>query len=328
MSLKTTASILGLSCAALLACAAPGFAETTATPDLAKAMHPMTDMGLASRAIVTATTMPGATPKIAPITADGAAAAADNGIVDLPTSSTFRTAGDAAHDSATTATTAVCDAYFTQSQSLDAALGPAFQAFGKHDVATLGTMLPNLQTLLAGLSPTEVKAEACDGTHINAYSTYDFFELSVLRDHGVDTGLPAALPLVKQPNMEQPLLAFIVGWTLYEQKDFQGALAAYGKGLTMFPHDHGLQSEYASTLQQLQRGAQTVSYTESVLAGTYDLSDQERAQVFIARAYGLVMMGRLDEADASLSISLRYGYTDLAKQMRDQLRQARAAAQK
>jgi hypothetical protein len=330
MSLKYTASVIGLGFACLLA--APALAATaTGTAQLATERpnpHAMNDMDVASRAIVTATTMAGAAPKIAPFTAESTVSATDMATVDLPTSNTFKTAADAAHESAAVAGTGVCDGYFTQSQALTSNLVPALQAMGKRDLATLGQLLPAMQAQLAGIVASEVKPEACDGTHINAYTDYSYFEISTLRDHGVDIGLPAALPIVKQPDLNQAPLAYTVGWVLYEQQDFPSALAAYSKGLLMFPHDHALQNEYIATLMKLNRGAQTVSYAESVLDGTYDLTDDERAKFFVARAVGLIMMGRLDDADSSFSIALRYNYTDTAKQMQTQLRAARASAAK
>ncbi|HVZ30159.1 MAG TPA: hypothetical protein VG839_07175 [Asticcacaulis sp.] len=332
MSLKYTVSAIGLGLVYLVA--APAFAAPSPTTPQASFdrsyQHSAEDMDVASRAIVAATTLPsGVAPKTRPMgTAEATATAEDNAVVELPSSSTFRTAADAARESAGMTTTAVCDAYFTQSQALTPTLGPAYEALGKRDLTTLGTLLPGLQAQLNGIVASEVKPEVCDGTHINAYSDYSYFETNVLRNHNIDTGLPAALPLVKQPDLLLAPLAYAVGWTLYEQKDFQSALAAYGKGLVMFPHDHTLQNEYIATLLQLGRGAQTVSYAEGVIDGTYDLSDDDRAKFFAARAVGLVMMGRLDEADASLGISLRYHYNDSVKQMRDQLRAQRAAAQK
>ena len=250
-----------------------------------------------------------------PVTAD--MVAGDNAVTMGP-----RTAAEAAHDSA--AETAICDNYFLVSQSLGAALSPAVKAMTAHDMATLSTLLPVLQTQLDQLPADEIHPELCGGTHINAYTRQQYFELSVLRLHHVDTGFPADLPLVKQPDLNQGALAFVVGWIRFEQKDYTGALAAFGRGLAMFPHDHGLQNEYAVTLLALKDSAQEVAFDDSVLNGTYDLDDRERSNYYAGRGTGLLMLHALDAADQSYTLSLRYNYTPQVKAMQDQLRAARA----
>ena len=239
-------------------------------------------------------------------------------------SSTQTVAMSAAKDSATMA--GVCQAYFDQSVALAPSLSPAFQAMSAREMTKLTAMLPDLEKQLQGLTPYEIAPEVCGGTHINAYTSYQFTELSTLRAHGVDIGMPAALPIIKQPDLNQGALAYAVGWIKYEQKDFDGALAAYSKGLAMFPHDHNLQSEYIGTLLQLQRGQDTVNFADSVLEHTYDMDDGTRAKMFAARAIGLLFMGAIDAADDSFTISLYYRYDESVSKMRDEVRAAAAKA--
>ncbi len=320
MSLKLCASVivLGLACVSAPALAAPAvLPEATAAVQAEQPLHSLDE--LAARAIASANTV--ATPAASPA-AGSMATAADRTATERPASVSQTTAADAARDSAATAAT--CSTYFAQSVALGPTLGTAFKALQARDLATLGTLLPGLQAQLNGVIASEVKPEVCDGNHINAYTEYQYFELSVLRARGIDTGLPAGLPLVKQPALNQPGLPYVVGWTLYEQKDFEGALAAYSKGLTMFPHDHALQNEYAATLLQLNRGAQTVSYVDSVLNGTYDLSDADRSKFFAGRGVGLILLGRLDEAETSFNVAQRYQYNESTKQFLDQLKAAKA----
>lgn len=318
MSLNPYASVLvlGIVCfAAAPALAAPvvvsADASSTVTPKLPT--HGLG--GPPSQAKTTAGT---ATSSAGTVSATNRVAA------ELPASAERKTATDAAQDSAAAVATTTCDAYFAQSAAMSSSLGDAFRAMQAHDITTLGTLLPGLKAQLSGLPMTEIKPETCDGTHINAYTQYQYFELSVLRARSVNTGLPATLPLVKQPALNQALLPYAIGWTLFEQKDFEGALAVYSKGLAMFPHDHNLQNEYAATLLALGRNADGVAYIDSVLNGTYDLSDEDRAKLFAGRGFALFLLDRFDEADSAYTVAQSYNYTDSTKQMQEQLQTARA----
>lgn len=263
----------------------------------------------------------------APIAAvSGIAEASDKPAPEILVDATHRAAEERSQD--VVATTTICEGYFDQSQALSASLAPAFKAVQSHDLATLQTLLPGLSKQLDDLLPYEVKPEVCGGTHINAYSTFQFFELNVMRANSVNSGFPANLPIVKQPAMNQTALAYAVGWTRYELGDFEGALAAYGKGLAMFPHHHALQQEYVAALFQLKRGAQALNYIDGVLATTYDLDDPERAKMFEGRGVALLMVGALDPAIDSLQISLKYNYSDETAKLVEQLQQLKAQAAK
>ena len=300
------------------AMSAPAYAQTLAVAETGgtpSGLQPHDIAAMAAQAVADAAKAPAqmTSPSLPAVAAEGSAG---------PVAAIPATAADAARDSA--ATTTICEGYFAVAQSLAPLLQPAAKALQTHDVATLSALLPSLQAQLDQLPADEIRPELCGGNHINAYTREQFEELSVLRAHGVDTGFPANLPLVKQPELNQAGLAFVVGWTRYEQKDFTGALAALGKGLAMFPHDHALQAEYIGTLMQLKEGSEVIIYVDSVLNGTYDLDDKERANLFLARATGLLLVHALDAADQSLTLSLRYSYSDQVKALQNQLRAARA----
>jgi len=279
-------------------------------------LHGIGEVG--GKAIAAAMTVAPQAPAAGPVVADADAEPVYGG----PATFMPMTAAERAQDSA--AVTTICDGYFSQSEALAPAVGPATKAVMSRDLVSLGAQLANLSTLLDGLPAQEIRAEVCNANHINAYTSYQYFEIATLRAHGIDSGLPANLPLVKQPDLNQGGLAFIVGWAKYEQKDFAGAAAAYSKGLAMFPHAHGLQAEYAATLLSLQQGAQAVSFIDGVLQGTGDLNDDERGTFYEQRAVGLVLVHALDAADQNFTISLRYHYSEEVKNLQEQLRQARA----
>ena len=48
----------------------------------------------------------------------------------------------------------------------------------------------------------EVKAEVCNGNHINAYTVHQYLELSMLRAKDVNIGFPADLPIVQSTKSE------------------------------------------------------------------------------------------------------------------------------
>lgn len=256
------------------------------------------------------------------------ATAGEAPVMEFPVASDRKSAADSAKDSAAMAGAGICDAYFQTSSSFNAVLGQAYKAIGTRDLTTLYTLLPAMQAQLDTLTPYEIKPEVCNGNHVNAYTDYQYFEVATLRANGVATGMPADLPLVKQPDLNQSALAYAVGWTKFEQSDFDGALAAYGKGLAMFPHQHPLQTEYVATLLRLKRAQDVVTFIDNVFSNTNDLDDETRGTLFEGRGVGLLMMGYLDASEQSLDISLRYHYSDEVKQMLDQLRAVRAQAKK
>ncbi len=266
-------------------------------------------------------------PVSAPIDAvSGIAAATDTPAMDFPVDGTRRAAEERGQE--VVATTTICEGYFDQSQTLSASLAAAFKSMAAGDKASLQVLLPTMEKQLDSLLPYEIKPEVCAGDHINAYSSYQFFELNVLRAGGVNSGFPANLPIVKQPDLNQSSLAYAVGWTRYELGDFDGALAAYGKGLAMFPHQHTLQQEYVATLFQLKRAAQALSYIDGVLGDSYDLNDEERGKIFEGRGVALLMLGQLAPAVDSLNVSQKYHYSEEVQTLIDQLEQMKADAAK
>ena len=327
---KPLITCLGL-CAGIWTCAValpagadPATPWTAAVLPQGTAAHDISDLGvnaIAAAVLNTPSNPPPATLP-PPVAAD---AIAGDAPVGPPSPGQPTTAADAAQDSA--ATVPVCEGYFAQSRALVPVVAPAVKSLQAHDSASLITQLPGLEAAFDALPPDEVKPEVCNGNHINAYTRQEYMELSVLRAHGVDTGLPASLPVVKQPELAQPSLAFLVGWTKYEQKDFDGALAAIARGLGMFPSDHNLQHEYMSTLLQLKQGSQVVAFVDQALTRTYDYDDRERATLYEGRGIGLLMLHAADAADENFSLAQRYYYTDEVKGLQDALRTARAAAQ-
>lgn len=199
-----------------------------------------------------------------------------------------------------------CDGYFTTSQSLGPVLTKAYTAMSPKNLEVLKTLLPELESALNALPAQEVKAEVCGGNHINAYTMHQNAELNFQRARGADIGFPANLPIVKQPDLNQSGIAYTTGWIKYELRDFAGALAAFEKGLAMFPHNPELQSEKLATLVELKRFADAVAYSDKVISESFTLSDQNRAKVWQARAVGLIGTNDNKGADEALTVSLRY----------------------
>lgn len=211
-----------------------------------------------------------------------------------------------------------CDGYFEASRSMANGLSSAFDAMNTKDSAAQAAVLPQLDAALNALPATEIKPETC-ADHINAYTSYQYTQLSLMRANGIDTGFSTDLPLVKQPDLNHASLAYAVGWIKYEKADYNGALAAYDKGLKMLPHNHELQQEYVATLVQLGRYQDVVATAEKILNDTFDLDDASRGKLYAARGIALVSLDKTDEAKDSLTVAQRYNYTDDVQGILDQL---------
>lgn len=215
-----------------------------------------------------------------------------------------------------------CDGYFTASQALGPVLTKAYTAMSPKNLETLKTLLPELEKALNALPAQEVKPEVCGGNHINAYTAYQNAQLNFQRARGVDIGFPANLPIVKQPDLNHSGVAYATGWIRYELKDYTGALAAFEKGLLMFPHNTELQTEKLATLTELKRYADVIAYSETVIADSYTLSDETRAKVWQARAVGLIGMKDNKAADEALTVAIRYYNTEEARTLQSSVRAA------
>ncbi|RYG32272.1 MAG: hypothetical protein EON93_11540 [Burkholderiales bacterium] len=213
-----------------------------------------------------------------------------------------------------------CDGYFTRSQTMGPLLTKAYAAMSPANLETLKQLLPELDSALTTLPAKEVAPEVCGGNHINAYTPHQHAQLSFLRARNVDIGFPTNLPIVKQPELNHSGIAYATGWIKYELGDFAGALAAFDKGLAMFPHNADLQNEKLATLVQLKRYADVSAYSEKVLADSYTLTDENRAKVWQARAVG--MMGAKDNkgADEALTVAMRYADREETRALQKQLR--------
>jgi tetratricopeptide (TPR) repeat protein len=213
-----------------------------------------------------------------------------------------------------------CDAYFSQSSAMSAVVGTAFDAIRAKDAKAQAAALPAIEKELAKLQAAEVKPEVCNGNHINAYTSEQYARLSYLRARGIND-FPAELPLVKQPTLNQANLAYAVGWIKYEQGNFDGALAAYEKGLAMFPGNLDLINEKLATLLQLSRNSDVQAYADAVLNDVFDMTDETRAKIYHARGAALFALKDWAGAEGTLSIAQRYNYTDDVESMLKQARE-------
>jgi tetratricopeptide (TPR) repeat protein len=219
-----------------------------------------------------------------------------------------------------------CDAYFTKSQALEPLLTKAYAAMSPKNLETLKALLPELESALNSLPAQEVKPEVCGGNHINAYTTHQNAELNFQRARGVDIGFASNLPIVKQPDLNHAGAAYVTGWIKYELKDFTGALAAFEKGLAMFPHNPELQTEKLATLSELKRFADVVAYSDKVISESYILNDDHRAKMWQARAVGFIGMNNNKAADEALTVSIRYANIEATRNLQNQVRAALGTA--
>lgn len=215
-----------------------------------------------------------------------------------------------------------CNAHFTRSVAIGPLVTQAYTAMSAKNAADFTNLLPALESEFNALPASEIKPETCDGNHINAYTIHQFTELSVLKARGLATGFPAGLPIVKQPDLNHAGLAYAVGWIKYEQNDFDGAIAAYAKGLAMFPHDIALQQEYLAALMQLARYADVISFADKILSDGTTMDDATRAKAYKARAVAQYAQGDLTGADEMVGVSLKYANTTETQDLQTQIRDA------
>jgi tetratricopeptide (TPR) repeat protein len=218
-----------------------------------------------------------------------------------------------------------CDAYFTRSQSLSALVTEAYASMKPLNPTAMANVLPKIEAELNKLSSAEIKAEVCSGNHINAYTDHQYAELSALRAHGADTGFPAKLPLVKQPDLNQASLAYAVGWIKYEQGNFDGALAAYSKGLGMFPHNAELQNEYLASLMQLKRYDDLLEYSDKVITESFLVKDATLGKIYAARGVAQAAKEDFKSAEESFRVSLLYDNTEDTRSLQEQVKDLMAA---
>lgn len=218
-----------------------------------------------------------------------------------------------------------CDAHFTRSQGMTAALTEGFAAIQAKDTARMTASLPPMEALLNAVPATEIKPEACNGNRINVYSRYHYARLSFLRDNGVDIGFSKDLPIVKQPDLNHASLAFAIGWIKYEQGDFAAALAVFEKGLAINPHHNELQNEYLATLIQLKRYSDVVAYADRALTTEFDITDETRSKFYRARGVALFALNDLKASLDALTVSLRYQHDDDTARIEEQVKTALAA---
>lgn len=198
-----------------------------------------------------------------------------------------------------------CDSYLAASRSMASVVTEAFTAISAGDSAAQAKALPRLEAVFGQLPAAEIKPQLCTA-NINTYTTMQFEELNILRAHGIETGFPKDLPIVKQPRLNHENLAYAVGWIKYEMQDYTGALAAFDKGLKMFPHSPEIQNEYLATLMRLQRYNDVAKEAEKYLSNSYDMTDTMRAKVF--QALALAQMNTGDKAGATQSAQVAVYY--------------------
>lgn len=214
-----------------------------------------------------------------------------------------------------------CNTYIAASQAMASVVSEAFTAISARDSAAQVKALPKLEAVYNGLAAAEIKPQLCTA-NINTYTTMQFEELNFLRAHGIDNGFPKDLPIVKQPRLNQENLAYAIGWIKYEMQDYTGALAAFDKGLKMFPHNADIQNEHLATLMRLQRYADVQTAAEKYLADSYDMSDAMRSKVFQALALAQISMGDKAGATQSAQVAVYYDSNDSTLETQKQVADA------
>ena len=180
----------------------------------------------------------------------------------------------------------------------------AFGVMKTHDMAKIDKLLPELQAALDHAPDKASQPEHCGDTVI-IYSD-DMEDMLIL------SAQVAQIPELAKDKVEQRealpygSLAFIVGWTAYEHKDFVEAAKAYRRGLLNDPDNSSLVSELSATLFGLGHADEGLVVIDDFLASHADLDDFDHALLLRKRGYALVELGRLNEGEAAYKESLVY----------------------
>jgi tetratricopeptide (TPR) repeat protein len=124
----------------------------------------------------------------------------------------------------------------------------------------------------------------------------------LLAGHEKDLG---ASKVEQREALPYPLLAFVVGWIDYENKDYAAAHDTYLKGLRNDPDYHAIIMEDTLTLADLGRSPEALTQLDAYLARNDDLPDELMAGALRKRGYVLVELKRWDEAEAAYRQSMK-----------------------
>lgn len=102
-----------------------------------------------------------------------------------------------------------------------------------------------------------------------------------------------------------PMLAFLLGSHLVEERKYANALVALDRGLALQPGNETLLLEKVAALQGLQRYADAQAILEAALADPDLAPTLDRARFLKTSGVTLIDLNRLDEAEAVLKESMR-----------------------
>jgi len=173
-----------------------------------------------------------------------------------------------------------------------------------HDMDKLNALLPDLETALGHAPDAPSYPEHC-GDSLIVYSDElsDFLTLSAMvTGHEKTFG---ASKVEQRAALPYPLLAFAIGWTYFENEDFQSAHDAYAKGLLNDPDFNSLIMEDTLALAALHRSPEALGQLDAYLARNPDLPDEQMANALRKRGYVLIELERWDEAETAYKDSLK-----------------------
>lgn len=198
-----------------------------------------------------------------------------------------------------------CRTHDTAQETADMALAmSALDLIQAHGMDKLNALLPDLKTAL-GHAPDIVSHPEHCGDSIIVYSDElsDVLTVSaMIQGHEKQFG---ASKVEQHEVLPYPLLAFVVGWTYFENENFQSAHDAYAKGLLNDPNYNSLIMEDTLALAALHRSPEALGQLDAYLVRNPDLPDEMKANALRKRGYVLVELERWDEAEAAYKESLK-----------------------
>ncbi len=204
-----------------------------------------------------------------------------------------------------------CRTHNVAQEDADRALADkAMALLQKRNVAAVGQMMPDLETAFAHAPDVPSFPERC-GDQIISYGgdTSQTLMLAALASKdGKSVGI------VQKPALPYASLAFIIGWTRFEARDYASAHAAYEKGLKNDPDSTPLVIEDTLTLAYLHRSEEGLALVDGFLTNHDDLPDSIHAALLRKKGYVLVELKRWDEAETAYKASLTFAPGDAIAQ--------------
>lgn len=197
-----------------------------------------------------------------------------------------------------------CTTLEARTAAFEPDLKAAFELMKARDIAGARKYLPKLEAYFAAIPATMPQPARC-GAEVAVFDYHQYLRFTELTGAGKTVpGYPAGTKFTFK-LLDLNALAYAVGWLNYENQNFDKALAAYTKGLSIAPGDHDLSSEYVATLMQQKNYAPIIPFADTYLSGDTDISPKARASMMGGKAIAQTLTGNKAGGRATLEAAVK-----------------------